>query len=437
MNIKENNNKNKLLTKLLILSCFFAPFYSLRITKLLGFSDVFFTLSDLLFLFVLYIILINKVTYLKNTSSKKFLLILFLSGYLIILGYLISGIVSDNPSWNTITTILQYAFVYIVFPFIFLHCTKYQLNKMVNAYLFGLIVIIAIGSFTMIFFNSFYLKMASLGYFIGTDRMGSFLGSNGLSKTIAISIPLLYLCLKESQIRIHTLYLYIFLFIVGLVLTSSSGGSISSLLAYILLITLSTIATKKSSFKLLFKQIILSGILVLTIILLIQIDKSNNLGITDKYEDRIVDVILYEDISEVGSFQSKKSLMIQAWTIVTSSPIIGIGANSFRLTNIYKETVHNIYLGLWVEAGIIGVIGILLFLLYSFSISIKGLLNKDEKMVRYSLVCLVCTIILSLNYITDTSASVRSTLLPIFFCITFLLHQNRECKLNIQGIGDK
>ena len=75
---------------------------------------------------------------------------------------------------------------------------------------------------------------------------------------------------------------------------------------------------------------------------------------------------------DVGSARGRVPLMMMAWNIISDRPAFGVGANNYtqalrprtpEFGNEWLFTVHNQYLLVWAETGVVGLAAYLWFLL--------------------------------------------------------------------------
>jgi O-antigen ligase len=398
------------LTTSFLLACFFAPFYTLRL------GNILFTVSD--FFFVIgFILLILQRRITINKSFKKMFIVYFIGVMLILIGNYLSSIYGNPPTIDGITSSLQYAFVFILFPLVIISFDEDMVKKMLLYFLYGLTTVVFIGSVTHMFLPGLYKLLELNNVFIGVNRMGSFLGSNGLAKTIAITIPLLYLLTLEKIISKNKALIIFLIFLIGLLLASSFGGLLAAVISLLFILTLEIKQINQ------FKKLIFPVILLIIMVSTYLLNFGSSFSYFSTFENRVIEILATEDIDNAGSLNVKKDLMGIAWNSIKASPIIGSGFGNFQFNNIYGQKVHNVYLGLWVEAGLFGVIGLLIILFANLLIGLKTIFKYTLKTRSYGVVLFVFTLVLSINFITDTAAFVRSTILPLILLSSLVIQK--------------
>jgi len=351
-----------LLEKLILVGVFLSPFNTLNL------KFVYLTISDLIFIAILPIVILKislfrQAEIINNYNDYRNLIKWWaIATFLIALGFLISLLFSKNNLFkDTIITILQYSFVFIYLPLIFLFVRKDKYKILIKSYIFGLLFVILIGIFIEYAFNSIYLDLIKQGFFIGRIRFGSFLGSNGLTKTIALCIPMIFLLMSNKGIKKFELWLIIIVFTIAIIKASSIGGTIATIIAIIL----SIVFTKNRKTR---KVFIFIGIIAAISLLLIIATQKININ---TFSNRVVENLLSGDLESAGSYTLKMAIMKEAFQKILTSPFVGFGRGSFMEANIYNQTVHNTYLIIWLEGGLIALAGLMMII---FS-SIKHVFN--------------------------------------------------------------
>ncbi|ANU10113.1 hypothetical protein BBH88_07250 [Planococcus antarcticus DSM 14505] len=410
------------LKKILGLSLFFCTFYSLII------PGIYFTLSDLFFTILFTMLIIknfsdNSILYNNNLKMSLFSLSLILGGYLV------SGIFNTISIGDYTSMSIQYIFVFAILMYVMNNFKSDTLLKLSEMILLGISFITLFSSFLKFFLPSIYTNLINLGIFIGDARLGGFIGANGLSKTIVLCIPLLYVLYTNNVISRRKTFIYILIFIFGLIQASSFGGLISFVITAVILWLLNNIFIKKTfltNIFLLIKNAVI-GIFVVSFVLFI--NNFFKLELFNVFSERVLKTIFQENISEAGSFNIKFSLMETGLNFIQSSPIIGIGYGNFSKENVYEQNIHNLYISLWVEGGLLSFIGLLLFILYFLFISLKILMSsKNKYSISIGIGLFALTLAFSINIFTGTSGYVRHTMIPLILIGTIASRQLKKVK---------
>ncbi len=75
------------------------------------------------------------------------------------------------------------------------------------------------------------------------------------------------------------------------------------------------------------------------------------------FVNRVGNAIGSGDIDQAGTFVGRMALIREAWSIADHHLFIGLGADQYRVVSVYQAPVHNMYLLLWAEGGLIAMFG--------------------------------------------------------------------------------
>jgi hypothetical protein len=299
--------------------------------------------------------------------------------------------------------------------------TEPQRRQLAQSFLNGFMLAIAIGLVVLIVAPGTYRALEHSGFFIGTDefgsgRFGSVVGPNGLSKTVAVSIPLLYLVAVRSGTT-SRLYVYVFaaLGIASVVLASSWGGAGACCLALALTVS-SLVVTMRKSFVsrrlgiVLAVAILLAGVLWLAV--LSDVVPSVPAGLTKQFRERIVSVVASGSLSDAGSFEVKVGLAREAFALISHLSLVGIGSGQYVVHSAYRQSVHNTFLLVWSEGGILALVGLLAIVVAPAAYALRRHpVRSNGRAETHALITLV--IVFVVNSLTNTSIYPRFIVLPL------------------------
>ena len=202
--------------------------------------------------------------------------------------------------------------------------------------------------------------------YLQSRASGTFSHANGLAYFFELLMPLLFaMVIVEENKLLKLWYIFAFLFgFFGLVTTLSRGGWLATAIS--LPIVFIVLYRKRFTQQ---KYIIsfffgLIGIVILGFIFYPTIAK--------RFE-----------AYDYGSAATRRPLNLAAISVIKQYPVTGVGMNNFaRVFRTYDTTggsaifkaqglVHNLFLGVWTETGIIGVIAFIWIFLSTFIISSK------------------------------------------------------------------
>jgi putative inorganic carbon (HCO3(-)) transporter len=319
--------------------------------------------------------------------------------------------------------ILQLLKVYLLFFFIFNFVNSKQRYKTVLlALFFALIIELCIGSI------QYYInEYIDLGIFsdarptrfrqLGAD---SFVGVTGTTSTVHIFSSYLVMLLPiffsayiaEDRSSRKIIYLPVLIGgVILLIFTFSRSGWIGFVVMALCYLFLAGLFSENR-----FKTILMSSLLAVIIVVLISI-----------FWEPIFLRITGDDH---GAAFSRIPMMIIALEIIKSNPIIGIGINNYihvapfydptGLTYTYLQPVHNVFLQLTAEVGIIGLLAFFWFLWKIFKMGITTIKITD-KYFKYQLIGILSGISGLLIMFTANNSTIATDSFVIFWPLAGLI----------------
>jgi len=376
--------KSKLTKFLFFIAIFLFPYSFYRPFAInFTFSDGFLFLCLLLIIFFRYI----KVP-LANIMATSLLL----------LGYFISVFkIIDVSAY--LLGMLQYFVVFFILPLVVYNVirTKKDLQQAIFVY------------FIALFFSFLYNVGILLDIFpklYGTFRLGgTFVNPNALAKVAGVSMVGAFVLVTSLKGSIYKkIFLSIHFILAGFILVASGsfGGiffTAITLFAYIIFILIQQL-----------KKFKIGGaikIVSVSIIFLIILSVFFRFYAPPAYEKRL---IKSSSLETTGSAEIKISQMLHGINLFLNAPLIGVGCEQMKHHNISQDmTMHNFYIIIANEGGILSLIGLLIFL----SLIIRrGIFLEDVILRRF-----FCFTILSflLNALTSANLYSRLHWFPIIF----------------------
>lgn len=83
----------------------------------------------------------------------------------------------------------------------------------------------------------------------------------------------------------------------------------------------------------------------------------SGIALPTAFQHRVAGALENGDLSEAGTYTGRMQLIQEAWQMVDRTPIIGIGVDQFRVVSVDEAPVHNMYLLVWAEGGVLALIG--------------------------------------------------------------------------------
>ena len=81
------------------------------------------------------------------------------------------------------------------------------------------------------------------------------------------------------------------------------------------------------------------------------------------FQKRVLGALETGDLARAGSFDHRLELIYEALERANNTILLGVGADQYQVASFLNQPVHNLYLLLWTEGGLLCVIGFLVMLL--------------------------------------------------------------------------
>lgn len=413
--------------QLTCLAIFLTPFYTFRISAGLNI-----TASDVVFVSCLLILLSVLVVrgririYRGDLRYRDFAFVWPIAAIMITLGFLISDVFAAPPIDRTVSTAVQYWMVMVVPPLVMLTNSERYSAHYCRAFLVGMLVTAGLAIVLKLGLPGVYDELVRSGIFIGRDRMGSFMGSNGLGKTIGTTFPLLLYQRYALGMDKRRWIMAITVLIIGLFMASSFGGTITTIagITTTLLLYLPRMGMQSFS-KVQGKAIgvavsVFMGFCALILLHISGIDLSDLTdSILHTYRRRVAPVLATGDILNAGSLSTKLDLAREALDWIESSPVLGMGSRQFVENQRQGITVHNTYLLLWSEGGILSFLGLLTMLVGCIVLGALRYRSRFEADWKLGVVLLSTTVATGVAMMTNNYSYGRFELMPLW--ISFYL----------------
>ncbi|WP_420093020.1 O-antigen ligase family protein [Sinorhizobium fredii] len=388
----------------LYVGVFLAPYATLR------FSDLFFTFSDFFFCLSLFILVITGRVWSKPLGEATPLWLIAFT--LLFVGLMIGSLFHNSPERGLVVT-AQYLFAYIFLMFILIRDEPKEAYRLAAIFLVSIILIDIHGILTFYFIG--YVPGEGRGVVTGGRRLATLLRNPNLAAAMnALTLPILLFFWSTGRIKSYVALPVLTLFIATVILTSSNSGLLVTSMC--LFVFTALILTP----KLLLRLALGMGILFAIV---------GGFGSKDllpkTFQTRVLGALSSGDISEAGTFLSRAALIEEALQMISDEQIslVGIGADQFRERSVQAVPVHNLYLLLWIEGGLLALLGWLMFsaigVLRGFTLSRAG---GDKR----AFAAMVTTIVVFLTIaLFNPHMYARYWTIPIFLCCALALAQVR------------
>jgi hypothetical protein len=338
---------------------FFAPFSSFH------HPAIYITLSDVFFILTLLLRVFLGVPLRPMGSSTG----LWFAGVVMMTGGLfVSSAVVGDPLRGVVVG-YQYVFSFIVVPFILLGRSRAEALRLMRVASASMFVLVGVGAYFYAIGHTAVEGVRHMAMVSGGGRMTSFVDNpNGLAALIALYLPILLFLLVTAELNRLLGLVYLVMFLVGIVLTSSNTGlglTAVGVAVFLAGTSLRTIAT-------------VGAVGATTIGVVLQF---GHLFLPATFVRRVFDPLTSGDIEEAGTFGDRAALMEEAWGMVHEHLVLGLGANQYRLYSEQLLPVHNTFLIMWTEGGLVMVLGYLIALCAGCLAALGGLSRPHGRLV--------------------------------------------------------
>lgn len=240
----------------------------------------------------------------------------------------------------------QYAFAFLLIPMLLASCPRALLERCTMAHIIGVAVSQAIGIALINMFDYATISQMVNPYVVtGNGRLGAMTGepnSNGAVCTFAL-IFLLH-AFMQGRIRPIPGSILALLIVAGLVWSASFTGVAAATCATVLVLAFSRIRTTIT--------------ILMPVALAITAYVSAGGPIPEVFEKRVGEAVMTGDPSKAGTFTGRTVLIKEAWQMADENLIIGLGSDGYRHHSVYGMPVHQLYLLVLNEGGLMSFIGL-------------------------------------------------------------------------------
>ena len=184
-------------------------------------------------------------------------------------------------------------------------------------------------------------------------RLATTLGNPNLAASMnALTMPILLYFWSSGRLKIYFALPLVAIILFTVVSTSSNSG------LFIMMVSLAVFTATILTMRLMLRVTLGVGILVAGFATF-----GSTYLLPEAFQKRVLTAYTTGEISEAGTYISRVELIKEAIDMIADERIVivGIGADQFRERSVQKAPVHNLYLLLWVEGGMLAVIGWVMF----------------------------------------------------------------------------
>lgn len=347
------------------LAVFFVPFNFIRT------SFAYFTLADGLFILSLLIRLIVG-TFPLNPIGRG--TSLWLAGMALLWSGLLTSSIFQGDLIRGMIVTGQYAFTLLVIPAVIMQRPWRQTVLLVRIFCLSTFVMCVHGVYVIDVAGERYTRFVS-----GSGRLQGFVErENECGALIALAFPLLLWLVDTHRIRWWAAVPVVVAYLYGTMLTGSNTGMFTLVIGTVIYVLI--------AFDL--RRVLMSGAIVAILgggLLTLGQDYLPRV-----FRERVLVAFEAGDLEKAGTFEGRMALISESVEIARHTMLIGLGADSFQEVSAQGAPVHNTYMLVWTEGGLLALAGLVLVL-------ISGLVPAmDASMIprgRQSAAVAICSII--------------------------------------------
>ncbi|NWK98784.1 hypothetical protein DM806_24600 [Sphingobium lactosutens] len=342
----------RLAEPVLMLAVFLVPYITWRIEP-----SYLFTLSDALFCIAAVLLLAGRGVAICPLGEWW---VVWLSGIAALLFGFFMGSIVNGDALRWIIVAGQYGFAFAVLPSLLLREHRASLLGFATALVAGVTAMELFGTIVYHVTDGSYeqAKRFSFEFITGTHRLGAFMAdANWNAAMIAMTVPFVLYLARVGRLNWIFTFGALGALCSGLLLSGSFSGFTSTALGALIFLLLDW--GKRSA-----------GTLVI-IISLASAALSTGVALPSAFQNRVANALEQGDLNQAGTFTGRMELIHEAWGMVGETTLVGLGVDQFRVVSVSKAPVHNMYLLVWAEGGIISLIGWLLILFVPLGVAMR------------------------------------------------------------------
>jgi hypothetical protein len=332
---------------------------------------IYFTAADLFFLICFSFAVVNahiEIDFLGRLSTAVWCFGLAL----LLLGLTASSVASAAPDRGVIV-VLQYFYAYFLVLLVLAGRSYEELVAAAKIYILSIVTICIHGIYLINVVGERNTVFVS-----GNGRFGGLMErENECAAVIALTVSILFLLVSLGKISRPVAFVAFSILAYGLLLTGSNTG----LLGFGIVIAIYLL------FNLTWKRAALAVLFCLSVPLIAETQVRDYLPVV--FQQRVLGAVETGDITQAGTLSYRVELIQEAAGKLSSTLLLGFGADQYRVSNDIGQPVHNIYLLLWTEGGLIAALGFVIMCLSVIGPALS--VARVEGGLRYT-ICIFATL---------------------------------------------
>ncbi|MBT0667219.1 hypothetical protein HT136_02410 [Novosphingobium profundi] len=265
-------------------------------------------------------------------------------------GMLIGSLAHDDfVRWPVVAG--QYTFAMLLVPMVLVSCPHRVLERCANAYILGVASSQVIG-ITLVNLLERDRITALVNEFVvtGNGRLGAMTGEpNSNGAVCAFALVFLIRGVMTGHLRMPYALALALALIAGLVYSATFTGTFAALLTCAFILGLSRLRTS------------IAIAVPLALVLAAYVGFGG--PVPSVFEERVGDAVLTGDPTRAGTFVGRSALIAEAWQMADDNLLVGLGSDGYRVASPHGMPVHQLYLLVLNEGGLVSILGLCLMAL--------------------------------------------------------------------------
>lgn len=264
----------------------------------------------------------------------------WLIGVLMMTGGLTLGSAMNGNLVNGLVVVGQYCLSLLLLPVLLIQRDEDEIILLIKVFIASMIVVMLHGAYAVQYTPDDLRFVSRNGRLAGLVER-----ENATAALAAMSITFTLWLYFVGEVRGWLLPFLLAPLAWGLLLTGSNSGF---MLAAIGVVCLALFSGALGVLLRLTIGVVLLGVVV---------HLWGHLFLPEIFLERVFGALETGDVSEAGTFDDRVALMREALTITRRTIFLGLGADQYRVISAYEAPVHNAYLLLLAEGGLVSLMG--------------------------------------------------------------------------------
>ncbi|WP_342642046.1 O-antigen ligase family protein [Rhodoligotrophos ferricapiens] len=325
----------------LALACavvFLAPMNVLRVPAF------YFTASDAFACLCLVIMLVNRTVQLKPFGPGT---AFWMFGLTTAIAALMASSLMAGAEDRGLILLMQYLFAYFLLPLILMGRPWRQTILLMKTFVGSMVIMILHGIYVVEI-----VAKTNTVFVSGSGRLQGFVErENECGSLIALTVPMILCMTAMGAMRPVIALALVPLMAYGIMLTGSNTA-LYAMLAGVGIVFVATLTLRR----------LILGAAILPLLWLAVLSPSVQPYLPATFQKRVLTGLSTGDLANAGTFADRMALNEEAFRLAGDALLMGYGADQYREISAWHAPVHNLYLLMWSEGGLIALGGFVLML---------------------------------------------------------------------------